>query len=221
MAKSEKTDQLAFNWCSRNARGKQMHLNLNLKPLATGGCQWRSMFKCGTLWCDIRTDLGRCPRALFKSNAVQSCDSFVLSHFSRLSHVSTDLSLFNQCLMFLGLAEAWPSLIAFCIFFVYWRFLVQGGSAPFQVAMVGVIVAKTHPGNATCVACLDEKTLKLIRPTPSQCSSPFWTDAQVASLQVGCRVHFEPTGHSSENEICTVSGRGDPRLSNFQPGVGR
>ena len=59
--------------------------------------------------------------------------------------------------------------------------------------MSGIVVAKTHPGNATCVACLDEKTFKLIRPTPSQ-GGPFWTDPGVASLAVGCRVHWQATG---------------------------
>lgn len=67
--------------------------------------------------------------------------------------------------------------------------------------MLGVVVAKTHPGTATCVACLDEKTFQLIRPIPSQGSSPFWTGPDVASFQVGGRVHFQPTGHLSERLI--------------------
>ena len=67
--------------------------------------------------------------------------------------------------------------------------------------MFGIIVAKTHPGNATCVACLDEKTLKLTRPTPIQGSSPFWTDTQVASFKSDAEFTSNPPATRSKGNL--------------------
>ena len=193
MAKSEKKDQPAFNWCSRNSRLNKWiqiwsHQPMKINEAFTylGRCDATS----GRIWVDAQEHFSRA--TLCKAVIPWSWVIWIIWALTWVYSIyflcSLDLQSHHD--------PAWLPLASSCALKVFGsrRF------CPLQVAMFGIIVAKTHPGNATCVACLDEKTLKLTRPTPIQGSSPFWTDTQVASFQVGCRVHFQPTGHSFEGK---------------------
>ena len=102
----------------------------------------------------------------------------------------------STCLLVWGDKLWWRLTLLGCCAAAFW--LKRGSvhrinTAMFASRKVGLVVAKTHPGRATCVVCLDER-LQLIRPTPRQGGNPFWTDAHVAELEVGCQVVYQPTG---------------------------